>query len=174
MEVDGPGVELIAEFEDGVEVFEKAVDAGVGAESEEMCCMVCVAGVCYGLDEGLVVSEFACGTGLGDADGFLIDDSACADVLVPDFGVSHGAVGEPYIEAAGVDEGVGILVREAISNGCLGEVNSVERVVFGVWILSPSVTDDDEEWGVVWCWLHGEAYAACVGRFIVRANARAL
>ena len=82
---------VLAEFETGVEVFEEAVDAGVGGDAEEVEGGVIFEGVLDGgVDLGVVV-EFA-GAGLfGDCDGLLVDDSACPDVLMADFAVAHGA-----------------------------------------------------------------------------------
>ncbi len=82
----------------------------------------------------------------GDADRFLIDNPAGADVLVADFAVAHGALGKPDVKARCVDQHVGIFRHEPIGDGMLGEVNSVGVVPLRIRIFPPAIANDQDEW----------------------------
>lgn len=145
MEEDAIEAAALSQFEAGVEVFEEIVDADIGAEAEEVEGGILPDGVIDGGDEGGVFEEVAVADGLGDAGGFLIDDTAGADVLVADFGVSHGSFWEADLQSAGVDEGVGIEGYEVVFGGMLSEEDGVALVPFGGWTVAPTVTDDEND-----------------------------
>src|SRR5262249_31348741 len=106
-------VEFPGRFEDRVEVREQSVDAGIGAEAHQVDGLARGLGLVDRARDDLVFlkSEAA---GLSDRDGFLVHDSAGADVLVADLGVTHRALGKADILAAGLDERVGPLAGEAV------------------------------------------------------------
>jgi len=74
-------------------------------------------------------------------DGLLVDDSACADILVSDFTVSHCLVGQTDVLAAGVDKAVGIFGAEHIIGGGGCNLRGVVVILVRVWIVSPAVAD---------------------------------
>ena len=137
-----------AQFQAGVEVLEQAVDAGVGDDAEQVQLGAFLHGVGDGGVELRVLEKFAAADGLGDADGFLIDDPAGADVLVADFAVAHGAFGQADVEAGGVDERRGIFGHESIRHRMLRQINRVGVVPLRIRIFPPAIADDQDEWSL--------------------------
>src|SRR5690606_8967277 len=98
--------------------------------------------------ERFVVPQRAGAARLGDADGFLIDDAAGADVLMPDLAVAHGALGQADVFTAGADERPGPISPECVVDGRAGEAHGVEGLVLRIRILPPAISDDEDERGV--------------------------
>ena len=129
-------------------MFLVGMDAAIGAEAEDVESGVVFFDVVDGFEEGFILEEAAVvafADAAGDAHGFLVDDAACADVLVADFGVSHDAGGESDIFAGGLVEDVGVVAHEAVIDGVFGEFDGVVGVLFGVGVLAPAVADDEDK-----------------------------
>jgi hypothetical protein len=124
-------------------MFQKSVNAGVADDAEEVEIAAGFLGAIDGAIEFRVFVKFASEDLLGDGDGFLIDDASGADVLVTDFAVAHGGVGEADVEAAGVNERARILAHDAIGDGMFREEDCVGVIPFWVGIFSPAITNND-------------------------------
>ena len=148
VQVHAGAVELSAQRDDRRGVGDQAVHARIADDAHEVHGFAFVAGAGDRLRECCDLAQFAVATGLRDADRVLIDDASCADVLVPHFGVAHGAVEQADRLAAGGDEGVRPLLAERIVDRGLREFDRVERVVLRVRVLAPAVADDQDAGGI--------------------------
>ena len=76
---------------------------------------------------------------------FLVDDAAGADVLMADFRVAHLAVRQTDVQARGLDERHRILGVQHVVRRLLRQLDRIEDVLFGIGILAPAITDDQED-----------------------------
>ena len=97
-----------------------------------------------GAFEGFVAADGASFEGFIDADDFLVDDAPGSDVLVADFAIAHDSWGDADVETAGGQFGPGPILAEIVGYRRIGQLDGVERVVFGIVIGSPAIADDEE------------------------------
>src|SRR5439155_6238463 len=71
----------------------------------------------------------------------LIDDSASADIEVPNFGITHKSVRQPHALARSVNEGPRILSQEQGIVGCARERDGVRLPLRAI---SPAIEDDED------------------------------
>ena len=115
--------------EEFVKVVEGRVHSAVGAEAEEV---ELLSGLPYIVVGGLylaVLHEFMLTAGHVDLDQVLIDYASGAEVHVSNLGVTHLAVGESDVFAAGVQVGHGIFGTEAVDEGSALGINGIAAVV---------------------------------------------
>src|SRR5690606_30784968 len=94
-----------------IKVFHQAVDAAIGYQAKQMQRAAIVQGKIAGGIQLGILEELALDDLARDAPGVLVDDSAGANVLVADFAVAHGALGQADVKAAGLDEHAGVLAH---------------------------------------------------------------
>src|SRR5580658_6549513 len=136
-------------------MFQQAMYAGVAGNAEQVQRTVVLQREIDGGIQLLVGKEFAVANLLGDLHRFLIDNSSGPDVLVSHFTVAHRPFGQADIEAAGVNQRVGILRHQPIGHRMLGQEDRVGPVPLRMRILTPSVADDDYYWTLFDCYRHG-------------------
>ena len=76
---------------------------------------------------------------------FLVHDPPGPDILVPHFAVTHHPVRQPDIEAARSDQSMRRGRMQPIIARFVGEMHGVERVLLGMGIFSPTITDNEED-----------------------------
>lgn len=82
---------------------------------------ISVLGRIENLLDHIIVAELALLDGLVDTDDVLPDDTAGADVEMPDFGIAHEAFGEADGQRRSVEFGkAGRALRELVHDGSLG------------------------------------------------------
>ena len=141
VQVDVLFILLPAQFDAGVEMLQASVHAGVGGDPEQVD-SVCVVDR---FEQGGVLEKLAAADGPGDAYRFLIDDTAGAEILMADLAVTHGAVGQAHVFAAGFDQGPGVVAQQRVADGRGGQFDGVERIVLGIGISTPTVTNDQHQ-----------------------------
>src|SRR5581483_6671440 len=71
-----------------------------------------------------------------------MDDAARADVQVAYLAVSHLAVWQSHVLAAGVDQRIGILTQQAVVGWLVRQCNGIG---FGLRAVAPAIKDDKYE-----------------------------
>ena len=79
-------------------------------------------------DKSFILEKVAVANRFGDFRQRLINDSARADIHMPDFGVAHLPVGKSDVFARSLEFGVGIFFDEFIKDGRIADLNRVELV----------------------------------------------
>ena len=133
---------FLQQAEEGVEVGQGGVHARFGAQAHQV---DRAAGGIDVLDEATEGLDLAHGLRIGealvDADDFLVDDAAGADVLVADLGIAHDADRQADVEAVGHDLGARPVLGQAARDREVRQLHGVELVMLGVVVFAPTVTD---------------------------------
>jgi hypothetical protein len=102
----------------------------VGHQAAKVKAPIAILGRRQNLLDHIIVAELALLNGQVDADDVLPDDTAGADVEMPDFGVAHEAFGETDGQRRRVEFGeTSCALRELVHDGSLGGGNGV--AIFG-------------------------------------------
>ncbi len=125
-------------------MLQKRVDAGVADQAEKMQISSAGKGPADRLVQFRVLVKFSAENLLGDGNGFLIDDASGADVLMADFAVAHGSVGQSHVESAGMNQRGGISAHDSIGDGMFCQEDGVGAIPFRIGIFSPTIADDDD------------------------------
>ncbi len=129
-----------------IEMLQHAVNSAVGDDAHEV-----ELGGRRGFDAGDhavpsgVIGELFFREELVQADEFLVNDTAGADVFMTDLGVAHLAIGQTHIETTRghVGDGRGGLKR--IVDRLLGKGHGVGGGLLGMRIAAPAVADDEKD-----------------------------
>jgi len=125
-----------------VEVALVRVDAAVGEQSDEMERSSLLACQFVGTDQRGVGVEAAVHDGGVDACHVHSDDAAGAEVEVTDLGVAHLTVWQADEVFAGAQEGVGVVLEEAVVDGLAG---LGDGVAVGLEAIAPAVEDGEND-----------------------------
>ena len=106
--------------EQSAEVIHMAVDAAIGAESEQVERPAVAAkpfrqGLQAGDGAQLLVADR-----IADSDQLLANDPSGANGEVADFGVTHLAIGQAHVGATGLNQRLGIRMPQRIHHRCIG------------------------------------------------------
>lgn len=132
----------LCQFDEREGVIEVRVHLAARDESEHMHATARFPRVLKCLAQRLVLKESAIANRAGDAHDFLIDNAPGTDVLVSDFAVAHRALRQADILAAGANESSRPVTIESIRHRRPRELHRVERIVFRMRVLSPSIAND--------------------------------
>ena len=121
------------------------VDATIGDEADEVKALAGRGGDSF--LQNLVFREGAVTDGEVDAGEFLVNDAAGAEVEVADLGISHLALGQADLQAAGLESAPGIVLIETVVDRCFGEEGGIAlflRTGAAGGIDAPTVTNEEK------------------------------
>src|SRR5882757_83 len=101
------------------------VHTAVGKQSEEMEAASAGTGIFHRAQQNGVRKEFAVLNHQLDASAVHVHDASGADVEMSDFAVSHLAIRQANVTAAGLNESVGIVAQQAVICWLAGEGDGV-------------------------------------------------
>ena len=93
----------------------------------------------------LIPVEFSGANHRADAQEFLIDDASRADVLMPHLAVADDSRWQADFFAGGMDKRMRIRLPQPVIYRRFGEVDSVRVVTLRIRIMSPSISDDEDD-----------------------------
>ena len=129
--------EFSCEVDQGEEVSEVRVDAPVAHQSHQVDSRSPFGRVLEDGTKSVILEKRPIADRSRDAHALLIDDAACPDVLVPDFGVAHRTVGEPDRLSTRLDESGRPARLERIRHRGLREVDGVKGIMLWVGGYGP-------------------------------------
>ncbi len=141
MDVDLLHAVLLCHIQHGEDMGQVAVDAAVGHEAHDVQSAAACFRVLNGLEVDRVPEEFAVLDLLGHLGQDLEYDAARAHIGVTDLGVAHLPLGETHVEAGGLEHGVGILGKESVKIGGIGDIDGVSLRGSG----QPVAVHDDKD-----------------------------
>ena len=143
------------------------VDLAIADKSQQMEPAPTQKGMGEGLAEGGIFLKRTLPDRSRDPDDLLVDDSARPDILMADFGISHGLGGKSDFFAAGLDQGIWPAGFEVISDRCVGQFDGIAFILPGIGVSSPSIADQEYDRRVVFLGL-GHKWGHCTtGRSLV-------
>ena len=114
--------------------------AAIAAQAHQMQAMSL--GVLHGREQDGILKEVAGSDHLVDARDVHVDDSAGADVQMPDFAVAHLALGQTDVTARGVHQGV----RKFTQQHVVGRLaRGGDRIAFRDGGVTPAIQDGEDE-----------------------------
>ena len=116
--------------------------AAVGEQAEQVQAASAGTGIFHGGEQHRMREEFAVLDHELDARAVHVHDASRADVEMPDFAITHLAVRQSDVRAAGVNQSVGIVAQKAVIIRLAGQRDGVG---FGFGAISPAVEDDEDE-----------------------------
>ena len=132
-----------------VAMFERAVYAGGGAQPHEVNAPAGLLRTLERAAEDFVLEERSVANRAREAHQFLIDDAACADVLVAYFAVAGDAGRQADVLAAGANLRVWVSRHQQFIDRRVSQINGVGVVPLGMRVRTPAVADNERDRSVL-------------------------